>query len=254
MHVPTDIPTPQVRSRRWLGILLLLFVGGCGTWLGFVVRDKRREAQASCMKCELKYLVLAFHNYHEAYGSFPPAVVRDEQARPLYSWRVVLLPYLDQLELYKQFHLDEPWDSPHNLQFADQMPVTFHARTEPESKRFTNYVVISGEFTPFPHGGVRSLDDVLDDKGNTILASEITESDIVWSEPRDLDFDEMSLKLNDPDKHGISSVAWRQPVAAMVDGSVRKLPQDVASEELLGLLTISGQENVTLDELNGRLK
>jgi hypothetical protein len=61
-------------------------------------------------------------NYHDAHGRLPPAVVYGKDGKPLYSWRVLLLPYLDEQELYQQFQLDEPWDSPHNLQLLPRMP------------------------------------------------------------------------------------------------------------------------------------
>src|SRR5437868_5576967 len=65
------------------------------------------------------------HNYEIAHGRLPPAVVYGKNGQPLYSWRVLLLPYIDADNLYAQFHLDEPWDSPHNRQFVEQMPPTF---------------------------------------------------------------------------------------------------------------------------------
>ena len=48
-----------------------------------------------------------------------------QTGQPLLSWRVALLPQLDQLPLFQQIHLDEPWDSPHNRQFAEQMPAVY---------------------------------------------------------------------------------------------------------------------------------
>src|SRR5262249_21734482 len=62
----------------------------------------------------LKQIALAMHSYHDTMGRFPPAIVRDKEGKPLYSWRVLLLPYLEQQNLYNQFKLDEPWDSEHN--------------------------------------------------------------------------------------------------------------------------------------------
>ena len=41
------------------------------------------------------------------------------------SWRVHLLPKLGYQELYDQFHLNEPWDSPHNKTLISSMPVEY---------------------------------------------------------------------------------------------------------------------------------
>ncbi len=70
----------------------------------------------------LKYIGLAMHNYLDANSHFPPAASVDKAGKPLLSWRVMILPYIDQDQLYKQFHLDEPWDSEHNKKLIDKMP------------------------------------------------------------------------------------------------------------------------------------
>ena len=68
------------------------------------------------------------HNYaDDHHGRLPPAVVYGEDDEPLYSWRVLVLPYIEQNALYEQFHLDEPWDSPHNLALLPKMPGTYEA-------------------------------------------------------------------------------------------------------------------------------
>jgi len=59
------------------------------------------------------------------HGRFPPAVVYGKDGRPLYSWRVKLLPFIEEESLYKEFHLDEPWDSPHNIRFVERMPPVY---------------------------------------------------------------------------------------------------------------------------------
>ena len=66
----------------------------------------------------LKQIGLALHNYHDIYGVLPAAAIVDKKGKPLLSWRVAILPYVEQDNLYKQFRLDEPWDSPHNLALA----------------------------------------------------------------------------------------------------------------------------------------
>jgi len=92
-------------------------------------KDPKANARASTGQCatNLKVIGLAMHNYHDAYGQFPPAAILDNQKKPLLSWRVQLLPFLDHDDLYKEFHRDEPWDSEHNKKLIAKIPKNFKA-------------------------------------------------------------------------------------------------------------------------------
>jgi hypothetical protein len=85
---------------------------------------------------KLKHLALAMHMYHDTFQQFPPPALCDKHGRPLLSWRVLLLPYVEHDDLYQQFKLDEPWDSPHNLRLLERMPPLYALpdgfRTPPE--------------------------------------------------------------------------------------------------------------------------
>ena|ERR1700722_698125 len=70
---------------------------------------------------------LALLGYHDAHGRFPPAVIRSPDGKPLYSWRVAILPLIDSARLYEEFHQDEPWDSPHNIKLLPKMPPSYAA-------------------------------------------------------------------------------------------------------------------------------
>src|SRR5262245_13361439 len=102
-------------------------------------------------------MAVAIHNYHDAHGTLPPAALRGADGKPLLSWRVLILPYIEQDELYKQFRLDQPWDSPHNIQLLERMPKLYkpyseHVTTEPGT---TYYQVFVGGGAVF--GGERNL-------------------------------------------------------------------------------------------------
>src|SRR6185295_2767398 len=75
----------------------------------------------------LKIIGLAMHNYHDTNQRFPAAAIYDKQGKPLLSWRVAILPYLNQKQLYESFHLDEPWDSEHNRKLIPRMPAEYAA-------------------------------------------------------------------------------------------------------------------------------
>jgi Protein of unknown function (DUF1559) len=133
-----------------ISVLALGLVSYCvGMWLGArshaegqppapvaekpkpVAQDERPPAQlqqaaARQTRENLKHIALAFHNYVDVMGALPPsAIYSADGTTPLLSWRVALLPYLDEGELYRQFKLDQPWDSPHNKKLLAKMPAVF---------------------------------------------------------------------------------------------------------------------------------
>jgi hypothetical protein len=197
----------------------------------------------------IRQLTLALHNYHDVHGSFPPAYVVDDDGKPLYSWRVLVLPYLEQKQLYDQFRLDEPWDSPHNLPLAQQMPRCFACPTcNPGAKRpVTSYVAITGEETAWPGGAARTLDDFTDGSSRTILLVEWPESDIVWTEPRDLPLADVGSKWRHPDPALVAGKHRHRGgvFVGMADGRVQFItPWDIGVYHLRALLTPCGGEQV----------
>lgn len=172
------------------------------------IRDQSRKPQC---KTHLKQLGLAFHNYHDEYGCFPPAYVADAEGRPMHSWRVLLLPFLDRKPLYDEYCFDEPWDGPNNRKLADRMvgvyscPQANAQEGSPESL-FTSYVAVVGPETAFPGTASTSVSDMKDGTANTLLLVEVTNSGIHWMEPRDLHVVQMSREINGKAGQGISGL------------------------------------------------
>jgi hypothetical protein len=222
-----------------------------GLWyLGRAVTKARRAALNSSTQGPLNQVLMALHNYHAEYGCLPPAYIADKDGKPMHSWRVLILPYLDESALYQAYRFDEPWDSAHNLSLADSMPRSFLARTEPASRRYTNIVVIVGPSTAFPGGTSTTFDDFKDGTDNTILVTEIANSDICWLEPRDLDSATMSFKTNDRKKPSISSVGWRRPYVVLAHSiHAYPVPEDTPPEALRALTTIAGGEATSRDTI-----
>jgi hypothetical protein len=182
------------------------------------------------------------HNYHETYGSFPPASVAGEDGRSAHSWRVLLLPFMDMPALYSEYRFDERWDGPHNRLLLNKRPNVFalHDRANtPDS--FTNYLAIVGAKTAWPGQSERpgekglKIPDDKNNNSNTILVVENVGAGIHWTEPRDLDIDTVNLDLaaNPPD--GISS-SYHPAAVVMIDGTVRKLAANEFTPERLRLM------------------
>src|SRR5262249_20669195 len=133
----------------------------------------------------LKQIVLAFHNYESAYGSFPAAAICDKAGKPLLSWRVAILPFVEQDNLYQQFHLNEPWDSEHNKKLLAMMPRIYVADGGdakmpampaegdgvPATQR-TNYRVFVGGGAAFDLRKGVKITDFTDGTSNTIMVVE----------------------------------------------------------------------------------
>ena len=148
------------------------------------VRSAREAAR--CMTCGCGCVKLAFHNYHDAYGAFPPAYTTDQDGKPLHSWRVLLLPYLEQQTLYSQIRLDEPWDSEHNRQFHHQRPSIYGCPSDfgPKDNYHTNYLRITGPGT-LTEGPDTVSQGELAYTNLTILYVESTRP-VCWMAPEDL--------------------------------------------------------------------
>ncbi|HEV3120634.1 MAG TPA: DUF1559 domain-containing protein [Isosphaeraceae bacterium] len=191
----------------------------------------------------MKQLSLAVHNYSANYGCLPPAYVADVDGRPMHSWRVLLLPYLEQLEVYNAYNFSEPWNGPNNSKLAGRIGSIFRRPESNEDPTKTSFVAIVGAETAFPGARALKLDDIGDGTSNTIIFVEIPNSDISWMEPRDLAFDQMSFKVNPPHGRAIGSPYGAARIA-LVDGSVRSLKDKVDPKVLRALITAKGGETV----------
>jgi hypothetical protein len=220
-------------------IVVLLLPGmDCGS--------RRAPRRVQCMN-NLRQIGLAMQNYHSEYGCLPPAYIADAQGRPLHSWRLLLLPYLDQGEVYNRLKLNEPWGSPHNRSVLKEEDAAqqFHCPSAQNPKDETSYVMIVGPGTisDGPHS-VR-LKDIKDGSSNTIMVVEIENSGIHWAEPRDLDFKDMSFQINDPNGKGIGSYHPQIANVLFSDGSVRPISNEIDPKLLKSIITINGKEDVS---------
>jgi len=167
----------------------------------------------------LKQIGLAIHNYHDAHSQFP-AYSKSDSGKPLLSWRVHLLPYLENRPLYDEFHLDEPWDSEHNKTLIASMPQLFKSPGVKSSKPgMTTYQTVMGEDMIFESNGSKvTFRDVLDGTSNTgMVIDASSEFETIWTKPGDLmpDVAKIRTALTDRFQNG--------GLILLADGSVRQL-------------------------------
>jgi hypothetical protein len=163
--------------------------------------------------------------YHDMNKRFPAPASFGPHGEPLLSWRVHILPYLGEKSLYQQFHLNEPWDSPHNRALAARMPNVYRSpASKPKSPEETNYLLAVGDGAGFAsQRDTPTFAEIRDGTSLTILAVEANgDHAVVWTKPGDLPFDP-----NHPDR-GLGGVYPDGFLAAFFDGSVSLLdfPQD----------------------------
>jgi hypothetical protein len=185
---------------------------------------------------------LAVANYHQEEGHFPPAYLAGPDGRPWHSWRVLILPYMDNAALYAEYEFSEPWDGPRNPLLAERMPDVFaFAGFDGEGNTTTNFLAVVGPETAWPAPATVRLEDVTDDPSRTILVVENLGAGVHWMEPRDLKFADLDFTLNAPG--GIGSV-YDRPAVVTVDDAVRQLDDAISPETLRALLTVAGGEAV----------
>lgn len=185
----------------------------------------------------LKWIGLALHTYHDVYKTFPPAYVADDKGRPMHSWRVLILPFMDQQPLYDQYRFDEPWNGPNNRRLHRQIVHEYQCpggpreRTRPGDTQ-TSYAVVVGPHTAFPDSRGIRLDEITDGMSNVIAVVEVKNSGIHWMEPRDLHVTQMAMQINSKRGQGISSEHPAGPQVVTADGMVRILSPETNSDLL----------------------
>jgi hypothetical protein len=183
----------------------------------------------------IKPIVLAIKRHEETFRAYPPRAVLDDDGKPLLSWRVQMLPFLEERGLFDKFRLSEPWDSPHNIQLLKQMPKVFGDA----EGGWTRYVA------PVAHGtlwegneGPRSVQAT----SLTIAVIRAPESKAVpWTKP-----DDVTVDMSNPFMsigHGT-----RYVLACMCDTNVVCIKQAINPSALRALLTIASDDNGELND------
>ncbi len=179
------------------------------------------------------------HSYQDTHGRLPPAVVYGDYGKPLLSWRVLILPFISQEQLFKEFRLDEPWDSPHNIELLPKMPRTYGpppGKANMVPPHHTVCKVFVGKGAAFE--GVRGLrfpEDFPDGTSNTLMVVEAGEP-VPWTRPEDLAYEPAGPL---PDLRCLFKDGFR---VCMGDGSRRWVPRDIREATLRAVITRNGGE------------
>jgi hypothetical protein len=188
----------------------------------------KKDIKAS--KDNLKQIVLGFHNYHDSNSNKLPSDILDKDGKPLLSWRVAILPFIEEKKLYEEFKLDEPWDSVHNKKLIEKMPKIYAPVRVKAKAGETFYQTMTGEGTIFVnHKPSYNLGNIPDGTSNTGLVYEAGDP-VIWSKPADLLFDE---KKPVPKLGGIFD---GECLVGMGDGSVRHLRKDRDEQQMKYLI------------------
>lgn len=189
----------------------------------------------------LKQILVSMHVYRDKYGVFPPAYLADESGQLAHSWRVLLLPFLDEQVLYDKYRFDEPWDGPNNRKLASEIIAVYNCPSAPGTPSTnTSYLLVTGEGSAWWKDWAPDIPDFPDGTSNTIAVVEVANSGIHWMEPRDLDISQALRGVNAPAGLCIRSHHPGGASVAMADGSVHFLSDRVSAKSLDAALTAAG--------------
>lgn len=241
----SGVPTALIVVLVCVGVFFVC--GGIGTALLLPAVQAAREA-ARRTECSnhLKQISLAMHSYHDTYKSFPPAYIADENGNPKHSWRVLLLPFLEQSLMHGRYNFDEPWNSPNNLAVTAVMPNVFRCPSNPTGNS-PGYMVITGPGTIFDGAEACRIAAITDGTANTLLVVEVDQTTVHWSEPVDIqlaDFQRgfMSPMPNCPGSHHPGGMN-----AAFADGAVKFIHESTNPQVLSNLATKNDGQALPFD-------
>jgi Protein of unknown function (DUF1559) len=223
-------PIPTFTSPGTAGIVVALMLPA--------VQSAREAARKAKCSNNLKEIGLALLNHHEAKGGFPKAAITDIKGKPLLSWRVAILPFLGQQALYDKFKLDQPWDSPANLQLLQSMPDVFACQSGPRRDPSTTcYRVFVDKGALWESNNQVKISQIPDGTATTLAVVEARDS-VPWTKPEELLFD----PAGEVPLLGAGSAHHGGFYALFADGSARFLPASIDPKLLRAMITRAGAE------------
>jgi hypothetical protein len=235
-------------TRAWSAVLIPLI--GSLALAAPVPKDKEAkpgpvtDEQLKDSENNLKQIVLAMHNYLDAHGAFPSNVNPLGKEKPAVSWRVLLLPYMEEDALYKEYNFEKAWNSEDNKKLIEKLPKVYQPiRVKTKEKGQTFYRGFAGAGALFEPGQKIGIAAITDGTSNTIAVVEADEP-VVWTKPEDLPFDP---KKPLPKLGGLFDGEFH---IALCDGSVRKVKAKFDADILKAMITRNGGEVADANNLD----
>lgn len=211
----------------------------------------------------IERIASALNAYAVDHGTYPPPVIRRPDGTLMHSWRVLILPYLDQQELFNEYDMSQPWDSPSNIELTSRMPAVYRSASSQAYGSEAAYFLITGPGTLFPPapssspaGTFRPLSPraITDDPSQTLLVVEASTSTSnfypSWLEPRDLDVTSMQGLIGTSPGREIGGIHSDGAVVATIDGRSHFLSDQTPPSTVMALISVSGGEPLSDDVLD----
>ena len=236
----------QKKSQISTALKLLMGLGIIGIVICLLlpaVRTARPAAlRAACVN-NLKQIALALQNYADTYHALPPAYTTDADGKPLHSWRTLILPFIEEQQLYKSIDLTKPWDDDANAEARKTSVYAYQCPSSAEQGNHTTYLAIVGPNNCFLSDEPRKLSDVTDGASQTLMVIEVdSEHAVPWMAPVDAD-EQLVLDLGPKSKfthdYGFN--------AAFVDGHVTFLSTDLSASQRRALMSIAGNDKAVAE-------
>lgn len=255
----SDLESPELENEDGLQQLLEWafggFIGLCvvGFVLALIPAEKRmgHPARTPCLN-NLRQLGLAMQNYSASKMRLPYAYISDDDGKPIHSWRVSLLPFIGQENLYNEYSFDEPWDGPNNSKLHSIVVPAYYCpdKITAEADVFrASYVVVTGEGTAFDGTKKISASDIADGLSNTLAIVEVKSANTHWMEPVDITIDEMITRFSDEKMAEQYCVHPGEIHIALLDGSTHTLRVPIDAVELRNLIEIDDGNIVNVNDL-----
>lgn len=224
-------------------LLVACIVGGIwyalpGIRQGIAIAAQRRDID------NMQTIVDALNDYNARYGTYPPPIVTNAAGKKLYSWRVLILPFMGYEDLHQRFQLDQPWDSPANLALLGSMPAAFASPNSDDAlqNHEANYVLLVGPNTIFPPVGPLSKAQVTDSP--TILLVETKNNGTLWTQPGDIDTAAYGISIGTKPMQSIGGLHRDHVVVMDTDAKGYRIPRDTPQVVIDAMVTPAAGEQV----------
>lgn len=245
---PDDASNAPIHQKRSGFTLIDLVIVACimllliALLLPAVSRSRNAARRPQCRN-NLKGIGLAFHNYHDTYGAFPPAHTVNAEGKPLHGWRTSILPFLDGKPLYDKIDLSKPWDDPVNSAAYNTELAIFRCPSAILPPTHTVYLAVVTQNSAIRPTEPRPLSEITDGPSQTLMLIEVAaEHAVHWMAPQDAD-EAIILSFGPDTKLPHTGGVHAQ----FADGSVNFLPSDTKAAERRAMISATGNDNKVLE-------